>query len=150
MHHALCSLFPTLLACIPAASLTHSFLSHYPACLCPIHFRFISYTTFSPLLPVHFCRFSKSSLINHHVLCPLPIMPAAPVSPLFIPLSLAHSFRAITLPVLSSYYIIHNFAFGLFLLAIYPLNLSPFILNYYHFYLCSIYFCPLPIRLLLH
>lgn len=78
-------------ASLQLLSLAHSFLSHYPACLRPIHFRFISYTTFSPFLPVRFCRSSSPSFINHHVLSPLPIMPAAPISPLFITLPLTYS-----------------------------------------------------------
>lgn len=57
--------------------------------------------------------------------CPLPPLPPVPIFSLFITLPLAPSFRFITRHALGSYYnIIHDFAFDLFLLAIYPLNLS--------------------------
>lgn len=64
-------------------------------------------------------------------------MPAAPISPLFIPLPLAHSFRPITHHALSSYYnIIHNLplAYSYCHLFITP---EPLVLNYCSFYFVS-------------
>lgn len=125
-------------------SLAHSLPSHYPACLCPIHFGFISCTTFSRFLPVCFHHPSSASLISRRVLGSTTHHACRPYSSI-IPLPLAHSFSSITHNAPSSYY--SQFCFWSHLTCHLSFKPESCSLNYCHFGLCSVYFRPLPIRL---